>query len=102
MLLDGRRLIVKSSRSQAAVRVIQDAFAVQAVTARLRGAGLSDVQVRALLAPPPLPIDVLAPRARNADRNRNNRNLTRGRREVAEVVKTPCPTSRPGQICHDC
>jgi ABC-2 type transport system permease protein len=69
VLLDGRRLLVKSSRSQAAVRIIQDAVAARAVAARLRGAGLSDTEVRSLLTPQPLPIDVLAPGARSVERN---------------------------------
>ncbi len=69
-LIDGSRLLVKSSRSQAAVRVVQDAAAAQGVVDRLRRAGLTAAQARNALAPRALPIDVLEPSARNIDRNR--------------------------------
>ena len=51
-IVDGRRLIVKSSRSQAAVREAQTAIAAQATLDRLRSAGLSEAQALAALAPP--------------------------------------------------
>ena len=70
VLLDGTRLLVKSSRSTAAVRVVQDAVAAQSVLDRLRGSGLTESQALELLTPRPLPIDVLEPNTRNIDRNR--------------------------------
>ena len=68
-LVDGRRLLVKSSRSQAAVRVVQDAAAAQGVIEGLRSSGLSQTQALSLLAPRVLPVDVLDPAARNRERN---------------------------------
>ena len=70
-IVDGRRLIVKSSRSQAAVREVQTAVAAQATLDRLRSAGLSEAQALAALAPPVIPVEVLEPNARTIERNRD-------------------------------
>jgi ABC-2 type transport system permease protein len=69
-LVDGNRLLVKSSRSQAPVRAVQDAVTAAALLSRLRDTGLTQAQALKLLTPTPLPIDVLEPNARNVDRNR--------------------------------
>ena len=61
-LIDGRRMLVKSSRSQAAVRVVQDAVAAQGVLDRLRSSGLTQAQALGALAPRALPVEVLEPR----------------------------------------
>ena len=63
-------MLVKRSRSDAAVRVVQDAAAAQAVLDRLRSSGLTEAQALSVLAPRALPVDVLEPRARNYERNR--------------------------------
>ena len=70
LLVDAQRIIVKSAPAQAAVRVVRDAVAARTIADRLRQSGLSEAQAIALLAPHPLPIDVLEPQARNLDRNR--------------------------------
>ena len=69
-LIDGNRILVKSSRSQPAVRVVQDAAAAQRVLDRLRGSGLSQAQAQAVLSAPSLPIAALETNTRNTDRNR--------------------------------
>lgn len=69
-LIDGSRLVVKQSRSQTAAGEVQRAIVAQGVFARLRGAGLTETQALAVLAPRSLPVDVLEPGARNADRNK--------------------------------
>jgi ABC-2 type transport system permease protein len=69
-LIDGTRILVKSSRSQPAVRIVQDAAAGQHALDRLRSSGLSATQALAVLSPQPLPIAVLEPNTRNTDRNR--------------------------------
>lgn len=69
-LLDGTRLLVKSSRSTAAVRVVQDAVAARGVLDRLRGSGLTESQALRVLTPRPLPVDALEPNARDTERNR--------------------------------
>jgi ABC-2 type transport system permease protein len=68
-VLDGSRILVKTSRSLTAVRVVQSAIAAQGVFERLRSAGLSEGQALGVLAPPPARVDVLEPRPRNYDRN---------------------------------
>ena len=68
-LIDGRRVLVKRSRTVAAVRVVQDAVGTQGVLDRLRSSGLSEAQALGVLAPRALPVDVLEPRARNYERN---------------------------------
>ena len=69
-LIDGNRILVKSSRSQPAVRVVQDTAAAQRVLDRLRGSGLSQAQAQAVLSAPSLPIAALETNTRNTDRNR--------------------------------
>jgi ABC-2 type transport system permease protein len=69
-LLDGNRLVVKTSRSQPAVRVVQDAIASQGVFDQLRRSGLSQAQALRVLAPPGRPVVVLEPNANNTDKNR--------------------------------
>ncbi len=68
-LLDGRRILVRESRSEEAVRVVQDAVAASGVIARLRATGLTAAQAIGVLTPAGLPVSVLEPRARNYDRN---------------------------------
>jgi ABC-2 type transport system permease protein len=68
-LLDGGRVLVKSTRSQDAVRIMQNAAATRSVADRLRSSGLSQAQILSLLAPRPLPVDVLDPNARSRERN---------------------------------
>jgi ABC-2 type transport system permease protein len=68
-LVDGRRMLVNSTRSQEAVRIVQDAAAAQSVIDRLRSSGLSQTQAVSLLAPRVLPVDVLDPNVRNRERN---------------------------------
>ena len=69
VLIDGSRILVKTSRSQPAVRIVQDAVAAQGAFDRLRSAGLTQTQALAVLAPRPLPVQALAPRPHNYDRN---------------------------------
>ncbi|MGZ6644726.1 MAG: hypothetical protein ACXVFT_23215, partial [Solirubrobacteraceae bacterium] len=70
-LLDGRAIVVKRSRTAAAVRVVQEGVAAQAALDRLRAAGISDAQAIAALTPRPLPVAVLEPGAGKAQRNRD-------------------------------
>jgi ABC-2 type transport system permease protein len=70
VLLDGSRILVKTSRSQPAVRVVQGAAAGQGVFDRLRSSGLSQAQALGVLAPRALPVQALEPRPRNYDRNK--------------------------------
>ena len=69
-LVDGVRLVVKTSRSQPAVRVVRDAVTAQAVVARLQGSGLTRAQALAALAPRALPVQVLDANTHNTDQNR--------------------------------
>lgn len=69
-LINGRRILVKTDRSQAAVRVVRNATAAQAVFQRFRDAGLTQAQALAALSPRPLPVAALEPNTRNTDRNR--------------------------------
>ncbi|HSD77688.1 MAG TPA: ABC transporter permease, partial [Solirubrobacteraceae bacterium] len=69
-LVDGRRLLVERSRSEPAVRVVQDAVAGSRTLERLRAAGLGEAQALAALAVRPLPVAVLEPGGRQADDNR--------------------------------
>jgi len=62
-------MLVNSTRSQEAVRIVQDAAAAQSVIDRLRSSGLSQTQAVSLLAPRVLPVDVLDPNVRNRERN---------------------------------
>ncbi|HZE07046.1 MAG TPA: ABC transporter permease [Solirubrobacteraceae bacterium] len=68
-LLDPGRIMVKTSRTAPAVRVVEQAVAAQGVVNRLRAAGLTQAQALSALRPPALPIDVLEPRPPNYDRN---------------------------------
>jgi ABC-2 type transport system permease protein len=69
-LLDASRILVKTSNSQPAVRVVQDAVAAQGVFDRLRSSGLTQAQALGVLAPRALPVNALVPRPRNYDRNK--------------------------------
>lgn len=69
-LIDGSRIIVKTSRTGAAVRVVQDAVAAQGVLDRLRASGLTQSQALTALQPASLPIDALEPHPSGYDRNR--------------------------------
>ncbi len=71
VLLDGNRIMVKTSRTGAAVRVVQDAVAAQGVLDRLQASGLSQAQALSALTPATLPFDVLQPNARNTKDNQN-------------------------------
>ncbi len=71
VLVDGTRVIVKTSTSSAAVRVVRDAVAAESVLDRLGASGLTRDQALRALAPATLPIDVLEPSARNSDENRS-------------------------------
>ncbi len=68
-LFDGRRLLVKTSRTQPAVRVVEDAVAAQRVVDRLQTSGLTPAQAQSALTPVTLPVAVIEPRPRNYDRN---------------------------------
>ena len=63
------RLVVKESRSGAAVGVAQRAIAVQGALTRLQAAGLRRQQALETLAPRPQQVDVLDPGARSRERN---------------------------------
>ena len=69
-VLDGTRLLVKTSRSQPAVRVVQDAIVAQGVFDQLRSSGLTQARALSVLAPPPRPVDALEPNPANSDKNR--------------------------------
>ena len=70
VLIDANRIIVKTSRSQPGVRVVQDAVAAEAVLDRLQRSGLSQAQALGVLTPRPLPVQALAPHPRNYERNK--------------------------------
>ena len=69
-LLNAGRILVKTSRSQPGVRVVQDAVAAQGVFDHLRSSGLSQAQALGVLAPRALPVGALEPQPRNYDRNK--------------------------------
>ena len=69
-LVDGSRILVKTSRSQPAVRVVQAAATGEQALARLRSAGLTAWQALAVLSPRPLSVAALETNTRNTDRNR--------------------------------
>jgi len=70
-LIDGDRILVKSSRTGPAVREVQNAVAAQNLFDRLRRSGLTQAQALNALSPAALPIDVLAPNGRNTPDNQN-------------------------------
>jgi ABC-2 type transport system permease protein len=67
-IVDGR-LVVKESRSGAAVGVAQRAMAAQDAQARLQAAGLTQQQAREALVPRPQRVQVLDAGARDRDRD---------------------------------
>ncbi|HET8978087.1 MAG TPA: ABC transporter permease [Solirubrobacteraceae bacterium] len=67
-VIDGRRIVVRTSRTGPAVRVVEQAVAAQRVVDRLQAAGLTQAQALSALRPPALPIDVLTPRPPNYER----------------------------------
>jgi ABC-2 type transport system permease protein len=67
-IVDGR-LVVKESRSGAAVGIAQRAIAAHAAMARLQAAGLTQQEALNALAPAPQAIDVLDPGARDRERD---------------------------------
>lgn len=69
-IVDGR-LLVKASRSDVPVGIAQQAVAAQGTLMRLREAGLTQPQALDALAQRPLPVDVLEPAERDAERNRD-------------------------------
>lgn len=70
VVLDGRQLLAKTSRTGSAVRAVQQAVAAQAVLDRLHASGLTRAQALAALRPAALPVNVIEPRPPNYDRNR--------------------------------
>ena len=70
-LLDGSRIMVKTSRTGAPVRVVQDAVAAQGVLDRLQASGLTRAQALSALTPATLPFDVLQTNSRNTKDNQN-------------------------------
>jgi ABC-2 type transport system permease protein len=68
-LLDGSRIVVKTSRTIPAVKVVEQAVAAQRVMDRLRFAGLTQTQALSALSPPAARLSVLEPRPANYDRN---------------------------------
>ena len=70
-LVDGSRILVKSSRNSAPVREVRSAVGVQAVFDRLRASGLSQAQALSALSPPAVQIDVLEPNTRKTAGNQN-------------------------------
>jgi ABC-2 type transport system permease protein len=70
-LLDGNRIMVKTSRTGAPVRVVQDAVAAQGVLDRLHASGLTRAQALGALTPATLPFDVLQPNVRNTKDNQS-------------------------------
>lgn len=66
-LVDGMRLIVRASRSETAVGVVQQAVAGQRTFSRFRSLGLTQEQALAATAPPPLPVAVLDPEPSDDD-----------------------------------
>lgn len=70
-LLDGNRIMVKTSRTGAPVRVVQDAIAAQGILDRLQASGLTRTQAISALTPATLPVDVLQPNPRNTKDNQN-------------------------------
>ena len=69
-LLDGERILVKTSRSGPAVRVVQNAIAAQALFDRLRSSGLTEAQALRALTPTAVAVDVLEPNSHNTASNR--------------------------------
>jgi ABC-2 type transport system permease protein len=69
-LVDGSRMLVKSSRSLAAVREVRNAIGVQAVFDRLRASGLSQAQALSALSPPAVQVVALEVNTRNTAGNR--------------------------------
>jgi ABC-2 type transport system permease protein len=70
-VVDGSRILVKSSRSSAAVREVQNALGAQAVFDRLRASGLSRAQALSALSPAAVPVDVLSPNLHDTPGNRS-------------------------------
>ena len=71
VLIDGTRLMVKTSSSSASVRVVRNAVATEGVVDQLRASGLTRAQAARALTPAALPVEVLEPNARNTEENRN-------------------------------
>lgn len=69
-LIDGARIVVRTSRSQPAVRVVRDAVGAQAVMTRLQRSGLTRAQALGVLTPRALPVQVLEANPRNTEQNR--------------------------------
>ncbi len=69
-LIDGHRLLVKSSRSGPGVSAVRGAVATQAVLDRLRASGLTETQALSALEPRPVPVAVLEPMSQSRNRDR--------------------------------
>jgi len=69
-LIDGARIVVRTSRSQPAVRVVRDAVGAQALITRLQQSGLTRAQALGVLTPRALPVQVLEANTRNTEQNR--------------------------------
>lgn len=68
-LIDGRRILVKTSRKGPAVQVVERAVDARMVVARLRNAGLTQAQALQTLSPPKVRIGVLDPQPASYERN---------------------------------
>jgi ABC-2 type transport system permease protein len=71
-LVDGSRILVKSSRTSAPVQEVRSAVGAQSMFDRLRAAGLSPAQALRVLSAPTVPVDVLE---RNTRKTVDNQNL---------------------------
>ena len=69
-LIGASQIVVKSSHTTPAVRLVQDAVAGQGVLDRLQSYGLTRSQAVGALVPARLPVHVLEPNARNTSSNR--------------------------------
>jgi ABC-2 type transport system permease protein len=69
-LIDGRRLMVRTTRPEAAIRVVQSAVAAHGVFQQLRRSGLDEASALEAVAPRALPVGELEPNARNTEENR--------------------------------
>jgi len=69
-LIDGSRILVKSTRISPEVREVQNAFGARAMLDRLRASGLTEERALHALSPPAVPVAVLEPNARNTPANR--------------------------------
>ncbi len=69
-VIDGTRILVKTSPRAAAVREVRNAVGALAVLHRLRVSGLTQAQALSALSPPTVRVDVLEPNSRDTAGNR--------------------------------